>query len=789
MISHLLKINRLIRQTQSYTVIVKELNKCIWNGKLIITLFFLLNCTTFKIYAQVFPVQANITVSQPLGVSIAELQQSTTPKIQASFLLADLNKPSYSVRLKLSIEGKGIVIKTKANVALPPVTLSPGIPVIIDHQSLNQYLQISNLDIIGIDPAKFIQSGLRLPEGNYNICVEAYDLNNPNGLPVSNKACNIVQFVEYDPPLLMPPDFQNLILFESQPPVFQQGLFTWQPMHFGFFPVEYFLEIFRGLPAMNMLPGGAIINQTSPYISIRTMNTFYSLSPTDPPLLQEDDYYAVVRIVPINYPAIFKNNGKSQFVFFNLRDNVEEQCTSPQQYRGVIERPGIALNWSAYKNCDRYVTEYYDEDIGERQYQELVINQGDKLTDTIREVYSNRTYIVRTGCRCQEDTLYSDTIRLKYLRPHAQVPDFACGIQNDSVMGLPQLLPTLNENDTIVAADLEIIVRRAIGSNGTFSGIGHIVVPYFKYARVNTAFENIKINDEYRLIAGEIQVIGVGQNILSDDFLEFLDSLNNTLEDLSEITGELSDNLDSIQAMKDILGQNMPPWLIDSIANVEAAIANAGSDKERKELEALMEALNNKVREWELMYVNIIIATIEDLSEDYDANRTQITNSYNQQFQSIQSVAILLDSDGSGIGDEEEIPPGNDDFFSGFTMIEAEESITLEEYREQNPEVGQKLINFSKIKEDYSNLIIVDKLKEELGGDVVGLGEVIRSGKVLLLVGIFIRVGEDIVPKIKAEFEERNWDLDLIADSEVVITGKIKQYVEKAINTVYWNLK
>jgi len=152
-------------------------------------------------------------------------------------------------------------------------------------------------------------------------------------------------------------------------------------------------------------------------------------------------------------------------------------------------------------------------------------------------------------------------------------------------------------------------------------------------------------------------------------------------------------------------------------------------------------------------------------------------------------VAILLDSDGSGIGEEEESPPGNDDFFSGFTMIEAEESITLEEYRELNPEVGQKLINFSKIKEDYSNLIIVDKLKDELGGDVVGIGEVIRSGKVLLLIGIFIRVGEDIVPKIKAEFEERNWDLDLIADSEVVITDKIKQYVEKAINTVYWNLK
>ena len=129
------------------------------------------------------------------------------------------------------------------------------------------------------------------------------------------------------------------------------------------------------------------------------------------------------------------------------------------------------------------------------------------------------------------------------------------------------------------------------------------------------------------MIAGEIQVIGVGQNILSDDFLEFLDSLNNTLEDLSEIIGDLPDNLDSIQAMKDILANDMPPWLIDSIAIVNAAIANASSDAERKELEALLEALNKQLQEWELMYVNIIIATIEDLSEDYDANRTQITNS------------------------------------------------------------------------------------------------------------------------------------------------------------------
>ncbi len=356
-------------------------------------------------------------------------------------------------------------------------------------------------------------------------------------------------------------------------------------------------------------------------------------------------------------------------------------------------------------------------------------------------------------------------------------------------MGYLQLLPELIENDTFIAVNLEIIVRAAIGSNGKFSGIGHIVVPYFKYARVNTAFENIKINDEYRMIAGEIQVIGVGQNILSDDFLRILDSLNSILEDLSEISGGLADNLDSIQALKDILANDMPPWLIDSIAIVNAAIANASSEAERKELEALMAALNKQLQEWELMYVNIIIATIEDLSEDYDANRTQITNSYNQQFQSIQSVAILLDSEGGGVGDEEGNPPANNDFFSGFTMVEAEVSITLEEYREQNPEVGQKLINFSKIKEDYSNLIIVDKLKEELGGDVVGLGEVIRSGKVLLLVGIFISVGEDIVPRIKGEFEERNWDLDLIAESEVVITGKIKQYVEKAINTVYWNLK
>ena len=749
MISHRFKINWFSAKLIPI-ISVKMLCGHIHNIKIEVILFLMVQFVIFKTNAQVFPVQANINVSQPLGVSIAELQQSTTPKIQASFLLADLAKPSYSVRLKFSIEGRGIVIKTKENVALSPLTLSPGIPVIIDHQSLNQYLQISNLDIIGIDATKFIKSGLRLPEGNYNICIEAYDVNNPNGLPVSNKACSYVQFVEYDPPLLMVPDFQNVILFESQPPAFQQALFTWQPLHFGFFPVEYQLEIFRGLPAMNMLPGGAIMSQTSPYISVRTMNTFYSLSPTDPVLLNEDNYYAVVRIIPINSPAIFKNQGKSQFVFFNLRDDVEEKCTAPQKYKGAIDRLGIALNWSTYKNCESYVTEYYDEDLGERKYQEVFLENGQKLADTIKEVYSNRTYIARTGCRCMSDTLYSDTIRLKYIRPHAQVPDFACGILNDSVVGLPVLLPSLNEDDTIIAADLEIIVRRAIGGNGTFSGIGHIVVPFFKYARVNAAFENIKVNDEYRMIAGEIQVIGIGQNILSDDFLEFLDSLNSTLEDVSEYLDGVTENLDSIQAMKDMLGKNMPPWLIDSISIVKEALAKDVSDEERKRLEALLAELNKKVLEWELMYINIVIEAIEELDEIYQENKLTITNTY---FNLVHNFPDLAQEDGGGETQQDPIggegPPESE--IIGLRTA----TLSNVEFQDIHPDLSSKFTSFMSSREEYLFLKSIEKLNNEL-----------KNENVLLFLWGVKSIGYDMVKELYDEFNLLDFDIDKITNNE-----------------------
>lgn len=749
MISYFLKINWFSPVLLPF-ISMNKLCINISNRSINVILILLLQFVVLSMNGQVFPVQANITVTQPLGVSIAELQQSASPKIMASFLLADVTKPSYQVRIRLSIEGKGIVIKTKSNVALPPLTLTPGIPVIIDHQSLNQYLQISNLDIIGIDPTNFIKSGLRLPEGSYNICVEAYDINNPNGLAVSNKACSYVQFVEYDPPLLMAPDFQNVILFENQPPPFQQALFTWQPLHFGIFPVEYQLEIFRGLPSMNMLPEGIIISQTSPYISVRTVNTFYSLSPTDPVLLNEDDYYAVVRIIPVNSPAIFKNQGKSQFVSFNLRNDVDEKCTSPQQYKGKIDRMGIALNWATYKKCDSYVTEYYDETIGERRYQKVVIGEGQKLADTIKEVYSNRIYIARTGCRCMSDTLYSDTIRLKYIRPHAQVPDFACGILNDSVVGLPVLLPSLNEDDTIIAADLKIIVRRAIGGNGTFSGIGHIVVPFFKYARVNTAFENIRVNDEYRMIAGEIQVIGIGQNILSDDFLRILDSLNSTLEDVSEYLDGVITNLDSIQAMKDMLGDNMPPWLIDSIKTVEEAIANATDEDERKRLEAILAELNKKVQEWELMYINIVIEAIENLDEIYQENKSTIKNTY---YSLVKNFPELAQEDGGG-GPLQGPTEGEDPPDSEIIGLRTA-TLSNEEFQNIHPDLSGKFKSFLSARDEYLFLKSIEKLHNEL-----------KNENVLLFLWGVKRIGYDMVKKLYDEFELLDFEIDQITDNE-----------------------
>lgn len=714
-----------------------------------------------RLAAQPYPVTVTINVIPPSGVSLAEYQVSQTPKVMASIILTDLEKPTFKVRLKLTIAGNGILLTTSRNAILPPVDLVAGQAVTLDQTALAGYFDISTMDISGVDRNVFIRRGQTLPEGTYNICLEAYDYNRPDGLPVSNTGCAIAQLELYDPPILNPPDFSNTILFDMQPPLFQQGLFTWQPMHTGIFPVEYNLRIYRQLGEGMKLPDNITMEYTPPYISIRTTNLFYHLSPTDPPLMPDEKYYAVVQVVPVQYPALFKNNGNSQRVVFTINTLDGVVCERPQEYRGVGVRPGIALDWKTFKACDAYVTEYYDLADEVRMYQDAEIRTGSLLTDTIRSVVSDHVYILRTGCVCIGDTLYTDTIRVHFKRPKATVPPFACGVENGGIAGIQSYLPALHANDTIVAADIRVIIRQASGSNGHFSGKGHIVVPYLKYARVNVTFTNITVNDEYRMIDGELKVIGVGQNIIGDNTLAGILTLLEGLDDLSDLLGETAEILSMLDALLLEMADNMPPWLIQEILDIKGIIANPPEGADVAALQEKLKKLESERKEWEMLYWDEIIEGVKYLDSVYQAQAQSLLLEYTDKSESFQ----VISSDASSFS----MPIG---------MTISYEEVTQEEVETATPGIISAAQQFKTAEENYASMILIDKLEESLSENI---------NSVQTLVEIFKQVGMNIISEIGNEFKKHNWDMDEISADTTIVT-KVTTFINQAIIKVFHRL-
>ena len=95
--------------------------------------------------------------------------------------------------------------------------------------------------------------------------------------------------------------------------------------------------------------------------------------------------------------------------------------------------------------------------------------------------------------------------------PAPSASDFVCGedapefnLENN------QLKETLGTGEKILAGDVEVTITQITGANGIFSGEGEVELPFLNYLKVRAIFQNITINTENRLIAGEIQLTSAG---------------------------------------------------------------------------------------------------------------------------------------------------------------------------------------------------------------------------------------------------------------------------------------
>ena len=141
--------------------------------------------TSFALRAQNFPVRASVTILNP-STYLEDYGRANNTLVVLT--LVD-NRPSYTGRLRFTIEGRGFRAETSPNTDLPPLTLRRGQPLILRGTRLQDYFAVRNLQFNGIDARTFVANGGVLPDGPVTICVEFVDANRPQDPAVSNPAC------------------------------------------------------------------------------------------------------------------------------------------------------------------------------------------------------------------------------------------------------------------------------------------------------------------------------------------------------------------------------------------------------------------------------------------------------------------------------------------------------------------------------------------------------------------------------------------------------------------------
>lgn len=268
--------------------------------------------------AQIMPVGVNVVMNPPSPVFLADYYSIGSNAFQAYVTLNDLNEPSWNVKLRIRVEGQGIVIETKPGFIPPaPINLISGVPTILDGLDLASYMNVNNVNLQGITAASLNQNG-KLPEGLYQFCVQVLDYN--SGTPLSHRTCGSAFIFYENPPVLMMPACETAI----QPTDPQNVYFHWQ-ISGGASPTiaatsQYKLFVYE-LQNENENPYYAVQNNKALliYESDWTQGTSQTIDfgmSNAAPLIPGKRYIYRVRAVDANFKNIYKNDGFSEFCWF-----------------------------------------------------------------------------------------------------------------------------------------------------------------------------------------------------------------------------------------------------------------------------------------------------------------------------------------------------------------------------------------------------------------------------------------------------------------------------------------
>lgn len=469
--------------------------------KTLLALFVLLS---YAAAAQVFPLQVNPQLIPPYSPYLSDYTSPGSQNFMVQIRANDIALTNYPCRLRLTIEGVGITVRTRDSFRPQPLTLTGGgTPEIFYGEDLVEYFHPDALDFSGYSRQEYEKTA-RLPEGVYHFSIEVLDYY--RGTVVSNRGTTTAWIILNDPPVLNLPADHSTVRIQEPPNI----LFSWTPRHTGSpnaaFTTEYTFSLVEIWPGKEN-PDDAFLTQ-APLYEITTAQTQVLYGLSEPTLIPGRSYAWQVTARDTGGKDLFKNKGASEVFVFQFG----EALPAPENLLMRWAKPTtLAIRWDPVRHNDeevKYRLAYRPRKRNADDNHEWYETRTKFTEKTLYDLQPETEYEVkvRTELIAQESE-YTETKIFKTLKDQPNV--FVC---KDNIA--PPPLPDdtepvfpLSVNDTLHAGGYDVLVRDVLQVDRKYFGSGVAIVPWFNNAKVRVTFENISVNDGFWLTRGTIKSV------------------------------------------------------------------------------------------------------------------------------------------------------------------------------------------------------------------------------------------------------------------------------------------
>ncbi|WP_415583378.1 fibronectin type III domain-containing protein, partial [Flavobacterium frigoris] len=462
--------------------------------------------------AQSYPVTISTQLTQPSPIYLNNYADATTlnSPIKVQLVLNDLSILNRQVRLKAYFKGNGIQFNTNDYVVgEKALYLEGGVPLQLTNIELAPYFKFQNLQ--GLNPNVYANA---LPEGIYEFCLEVYDVLTNKRL--SRKSCVTTVIFQNDPPFLNLPTNKQEIMQQN----IQNIVFSWTPRNINVSNVVYefsLVEIWD-----NNTPVENAFLYSPPLYTTTVRNTILQYSINEPQLIPGKRYAWRVKAMAMANAeeiGVFKNNGYSAIFSFDYLI----QCQAPLGIAAAqVSQDQAKITWSGALDNYDYEVKYRPKNANSDWYNLITPREY----ATLSNLKPKTTYEFSVGASCQKGKYTHSTLQQFTTLATEETTFAGCNLTPDPVDLFNQnLLPNLFANDVVKAGDFPIVVLKATGSNGRFSGEGYVTFAFLekfrtlidaadalggdkidisKFSRIKVKFDNIGVNTDFKLISGVI---------------------------------------------------------------------------------------------------------------------------------------------------------------------------------------------------------------------------------------------------------------------------------------------